>query len=114
MSKMAEINRTMKEEASACDKEIKKIEVELENLKFEKQFVKMRLKALYQKVLANEKEILSFGKPVTKVIHALWEIKETIVYEHFSKFIDHETVDYLLKVLLPTLNFPQPSQGLLG
>lgn len=108
--KLVEINKSIKEEGALCDKEIKSFEIDLENLKFERQFAKMRLRSFYLKILASEHEILRFGRPVTKVIQALWEIKESIVYEHFTRFIDKETFEYLLKVLpeSKTILFPNP------
>jgi hypothetical protein len=97
--KMKEITSKTMSEINQCSSSIRIFEKDLESLKNTRRYLKIKLKELYFRVLENEEESISIGKPYFRIIQALWELKEAPVGKQFTKILDGESVTFLTEVI---------------
>lgn len=102
-SRISEIILRTQEEIEKNKRDIEDTEIKLRQLKFNRQYCKLRLRELYHRVLGSVDDAIILGKPYYQIIQALWDIKEVVAHDHFPKFIDQESIKFLLEVT-PTTN----------
>lgn len=98
--KKAEIIKKTQDEIEKNKKEVERIKEDLDQLKYNRRLYRMKLKDFYKRVLGNDEDALILDKPLYKYIQGLWEIKEPVPFEMFTKSLDRETCEFLIQVKL--------------
>lgn len=75
---------------------LQKLEETMQDLKFKKKLLFMRLKEFYFNMLLNDKDLLSYEKTVVSVVQRLWQIKVDVKDFNFSTFYEKKDIDFIM------------------
>ena len=74
---------------------IMKIKNRIKEYKFKKKWILIKLKEFFFDLLLDEKNILNYGKNLLYIVRKIYEMKENVNFENFSKFFKKEDIFFV-------------------